>query len=178
MSVHSFPRPKALGVGWKYFVDPGSAEGGYLGNGTPALKRDPAEVASSAVPIGCRRPHKMPTPAHALEVDYTYRGIKVIAIKSTFSTPTGGSSFFAARTSNLEACKGHVSLPAEGQLVSTVTDLGNHTLLSDRTPKTAPWAELAIVRGDTVVMLAAQTRLGTAPMTTRQARHLAKEFRG
>ena len=37
---------QALGAGWDYRVDPGSVEDGYAGNGTPAMSRDPQEVAA------------------------------------------------------------------------------------------------------------------------------------
>ena len=73
LSKRSFPTPRQLGAGWRYAVDPGSAEEGYAGNGTPALARNPQEVVQTAVPLGCARARPMPAPAHALEVDYRLR---------------------------------------------------------------------------------------------------------
>lgn len=177
LSQDDFPRPKALGGGWAYSIDPGDAEDGYAGNGTPALARNPAEVVRLAVPLGCARPDAMPVPDHALEVDYTAGGIKVIAIRGEFTDLAKAKEFFTARNANLQRCVGRSGGQAIGPLVSAAEALADDVLLSDRTPESAPWAELALLDGDQVVLVAAQTRLGEPPMTRETARALAEVFR-
>lgn len=177
LSQDDFPRPKALGDGWAYSIDPGDAEDGYAGNGTPALARNPAEVVRLAVPLGCARPDAMPLPDHALEVDYTVGATKVIAVRGEFKDVGMAEVFFDARNANVQRCLGRSGGQAIGPLVSTAETLADGVLLSDRTPESAPWTELALLDGDQVVLVAAQTGLGTPPMTKDQARRLAEVFR-
>lgn len=177
LSKRSFPAPRSLGAGWEYVVDPGDAEEGYLGNGTPTLERDPREIVQLAVPFGCARRSPMPVPEHALEVDYTAHDVKVIALRIDFGDPTRADAFFGARAANLERCRGRSGGQAMGVLVARVDRLGNDVLLSDRTPTSDPWAELAVLDGDQVALVAAQTPLDRAPMTRAGARRLASLFR-
>ncbi len=177
LSQDDFPRPKALGDGWAYSIDPGDAEEGYAGNGTPALARNPAEVVRLAVPLGCARPEAMPVPDYALEVDYTVGGTKVIAIRGEFKDVGMAELFFNARNANVQRCVCRSGGEAIGPLVGTAKALADDVLLSDRAPESAPWAELALLDGDQVVLVAAQTRLGTPPMSKNQARRLAEVFR-
>jgi hypothetical protein len=172
-----FPRPRSLGAGWAYAVDPGDAEEGYLGNGTPALERDPVEVAQLAVPFGCTRPTELAVPDHALEVDYTAGDVSVIAIRAAFPDAPAARSFFGQRADLLRRCQGTTVNDAEGRLVGTVRRLGATAVLSDRTPDSDPWTELGLHDGDQVVLLAARTSLGAEPMTLTQARTLARAFR-
>ena len=177
LTRRTFPRPRALGTGWQYAVDPGDAEEGYLGNGTPALARDPREIVQLAVPFGCARRSAMPRPAHALEVDYTARGVKVIAIRGEFDDAASAQAFFAGRAANLDRCRGRSGGQALGTIVARTDRLGDGVLLSDRTPDSDPWAELAVLDGDQVVLVAAQTTLDHPPMTPAGARRLATLFR-
>jgi hypothetical protein len=143
LSVRSFPRPGDLGPGWRYWVDPGDPEAGYVGNGTPALARDPAEFVATAVPLGGRRPAAMPTPIHVLEVDYRHADVKVVTLRAVF--PAGQARrFFAARLANLRACRGTDTGTADGVLVRHVAEPRAGLVLSDRTPDSrAHWAERA-----------------------------------
>ena len=177
LSRRTFPAPRSLGAGWSYAVDPGDAEEGYLGNGTPTLERDPREVVQLAVPFGCPRRSRMPTPEHALEVDYTADGVKVIALRFEFADVAGARTFFAARAANLRRCVGRSGGPALGVLVARVDRLGNGGLLSDRTPSSDPWAELAVLDRDQVALVAARTTLHHGPMTSAGVRRLASLFR-
>ena len=176
LSQESFPTPAVLGPGWDYAVDPGDAEEGYLGNGTPALERDPREVAQLAVPFGCPRPRHMPVAQHALEVDYTAAGVMVIAVRQTYTDAAQARTFFTGRADNLARCAGRTA-PGVGILVGQVEDLRRGVLLSDRTPQSDPWTELAVLDGDQVVLLAARSRLGRPPLTPSGARRLADVFR-
>jgi hypothetical protein len=149
-------------------VDPGDAEEGYAGNGTPTLARSPREVVQTAVPLGCARPTRMPTPTHALEADYTLHGATVVAVRSRFAGRAEAARFFAARSANLRACAGVVASAAIGPLVGAITEPATGALASDRTPRSDPWRELAVLDGDTVVLLAVQGRHPLAPAATRR----------
>jgi hypothetical protein len=168
----SFPTPRELGAGWRYAVDPGDAEEGYAGNGTPTLARRPAEIVQTAVPMGCARRTAMPAPEHALEADYTLRGATVIAVRGAFGDAARARSFFAGREANLRACAGRSSSPAIGPLVGGVTSPARDVLASDRTPRSDPWREVAVLDGDAVVLVAAQGSLAE-----QQTRRLARLFR-
>jgi hypothetical protein len=170
----SFPRPRRLGAGWAYSVDPGNVEEGYAGNGTPALARNPREVVQTAVPFGCARRTSMPAPAHALEVDYTHDGRKVVAVRSQFDDAPTAREFFTARTANLRACAGRSGGPAIGRLVTGLGAPDARSLLSDRTPDSDPWRELAVLDGDSVVLVAVQ---GAGRPTLTAVRRLAEAFR-
>lgn len=155
-------------------MDPGDAEEGYAGNGTPALARNPREIVQTAVPFGCARTAAMPMPAHALEVDYTLRGAKVIAVRGTFAGASEASAFFSARSSNLRACAGRSGSPAIGPLVAAITRPGTEALASSRTPASDPWREVSALDGDSVVLVAVQ---GPHPLTGPQTRRLVTLFR-
>ena len=174
LSRRSFPTPRRLGAGWRYAVDPGSAEEGYAGNGTPTLARSPQEIVQTAVPFGCDRPSVLPAPTHALEVDYTVRGARVVAVRGTFADAARARTFFAGRSRDLRGCVGRSGSPAIGPLVASVTSPATDSLASDRTPRSDPWRELAVLDRDTVVLVAVQ---GTDPLTPAQTRRLVTAFR-
>lgn len=174
LSKRSFPTPRRLGAGWRYAVDPGSAEEGYSGNGTPTLERSPQEIVQTAVPFGCDRPVELVVPSHALEVDYTVAGAKAIAVRGKFDDTRAARSFFAGRARNLRGCEGRTGSPAIGPLVMAVTEPARDALANDRTPRSDPWREVAVLDRDTVVLLAVQ---GADPLTTAQTRRLVAAFR-
>jgi hypothetical protein len=176
LSRRDFPRPRELGAGWAYVVDPGDTEEGYLGNGTPALARDPGEIVQTAVPFGCARRTPMPRPTHALEVDYATGGTKVVAIRSQFADATTARSFFGGRSANLRACVG-VDGGAVGPYVSDIRAYGAGVLVNGRTQQSDPWTELAVLDGDSVVLVAAQSRINDPPLDPASARDLARSFR-
>ncbi len=170
----SFPSPTRLGPGWRYAVDPGDAEEGYAGNGTPTLARSPREVVATAVPFGCARPAVMATPAHALEVDYTLRGARVIAVRGAFTSTGEAAAFFTARERNLRACVGRDAGAALGRLVARLDSPAPGALASDRTPDSDPWRELAVLDGDSVVLLAIA---GTNPLDAAATRRVVRLLR-
>jgi hypothetical protein len=174
LSRASFPTPGRLGAGWRYSVDPGDAEEGYAGNGTPVVERYPAEIAQTAVPFGCDRSRRMRPPVYALEVDYTFRGAKVVAVRGKFSDRSAAQAFFDGRADNLRRCAGRSAGPAIGPLVGRITEPATDALASDRTPRSDPWRELAVLDGSTVALLAVQ---GTDHLTDSQTRRLVRLFR-
>jgi hypothetical protein len=155
-------------------VDPGDAEEGYAGNGTPTLARSPREIVQTAVPLGCARADTMPAPQHALEADYTLRGATVVAVRSRFADRAEARRFYAARAANLRACLGRSGSPAIGLLVGALTEPAKDALASDRTPTSDPWRELAVLDDDTVVLVAVQ---GPDPLDPAATRRLARLFR-
>ncbi len=158
-------------------MDPGDAEDGYVGNGTPALARDPREVVLTAVPLGCARKAPLPTPAHVLEVDYRFHDTSVIALRMRFDDEATARTFHDNRRTNLLACRGRSGGSAIGVLVGKVQRIGRTVLLSDRTPDSAPWTELAALDSRDVVLVAAQSRPGRPPFTPARTRDLAARFR-
>jgi len=171
LDAASFPDPRRLGRGWRYAVDPGDPEEGYAGNGTPALARDPQEIVQTAVPFGCARRAAMPAPAHALEVDYTLHGRKVIAVRGSFGDPSAAAAFFAGRADNLRACTGRGGSAAIGPLVTAVRARSENALSSRRTPRSDPWQELCVLDRDSVVLVAAQ---GSHGLTDRTINRLVR----
>ena len=173
LSKRSFPTPKQLGAGWSYAVDPGDAEEGYAGNGTPSLARSPQEIVQTAVPFGCTRLAPMPAPAHALEVDYKLHGAKVIAVRGSFASSARATTFFTGRARNLQACEGRSGGAAIGTLVAHLTHPARDAIASDRTPKSDPWREVAVLDGDAVGLVAVQ---GHNPLTAAETRRLVRLF--
>jgi hypothetical protein len=174
LSKQSFPTPRRLGAGWRYAVDPGDAEEGYAGNGTPSLARSPREIVQTAVPFGCPRPAPMAPPDHALEVDYTLRGAKVIAVRGSFASPARARAFFTARAHNLQACAGRSSGAAIGTLVAHLTRPARDAVANDRTPTSDPWREVSVLDGHVVALVAAQ---GRHPLTAAETRRLVRLLR-
>jgi hypothetical protein len=177
LSRSAFPHPRSLGARWSYAVDPGNAEEGYLGNGTPALERNPAEITLASVPMGCPRPHRLPRPAHALEVDYTRAQAKVIAIRARFADRSEAGEFFDRRAATISACRGRSGGRAIGTLVDSVSRPSQGVLLSDRTPRSDPWTELAVLDGPAVVLLAAPGRVEEPPLNQGDVGALVEAFR-
>ena len=173
LSLASFPEPRELGRGWRYDVDPGDAEEGYSGNGTSTLARSPREIVQTAVPFGCPRAAAMPAPRHALEVDYTLAGAKVIAIRGSFDGPAQAARFFTGRADNLRACAGRSGSVAIGPLVSAISSPAKNALVSARTPDSDPWREVSLLDGDSVVLLAIQ---GADPLTGEATRRIVRLF--
>jgi len=175
LSRTDFPTPPQLGAGWRYSVDPGDAEEGYAGNGTPTLERSPEEIAQTAVPFGCDRVSAMPAPRHALEVDYTFEGAKVIAVRGEFRDRSEARRFFDGRSENLSHCLGRTGSAAIGPLVDSITSPAANVVASDRTPASDPWQEIAVLDGSTVAMVAVQ---GPTRLSNSQARRLITLLRG
>lgn len=174
LSTASFPTPDELGPGWSYAVDTGDVEEGYSGNGTPSLARRPREIVLTAVPLGCERPAPMPAPAHALEVDYTLDQSTVIAVRSAFGDPARAEQFFSARERNLRGCAGRSASRAIGPLVASVTSPAPGAVASMRTPRSDPWQEIAVLDGESVVLVALQ---GPDSLTPQQTRRLVALLR-
>ncbi len=174
-----FPRPRQVGSGWSFAIDPGDAEEGYAGNGTPTLARDPREVALAAVPFGCRRADRLPAPRNALEVDYEVRDSRVIVLGTAFGSPGTARAFFDARRRAIRGCAEADGGPAVGPLVGatrTRTVVGTVYFASERTPSSQPFTEHAFLAGDRVVLIAVPGLLDPGTLTRTEVRRLATFF--
>ena len=170
LSIRSFPEPSDLGDGWSYAVDPGDVEEGYAGNGTPAIARKAGEVLRTVLPFGCARGPRFTAPRHVLEVDYRSPYGKVVALRLRFTDHAAASAFFDARTAGLRSCLDRSPSPAIGPLVRQLSVLDERAVLSDRTPASDPWTELAGSTGDVVSLMAIQGP--TDRIDDREARRL------
>ncbi len=161
LTARTLPAAKTLGAGWKSRVDNGSAEEGYVGNGTPTQARDPHEVIMTVVPLGCEQRSSLPTPAHVLEADYRHsaQGTAGVGLRLRFATSAAAGQFVASRRADLKAC---AAQPAEGgvRIVTGLSDTGPGTYVSVRSDATLPkaegtWTEVsAWLGGRDVVLLA------------------------
>jgi hypothetical protein len=111
----------------------------------------------------------LPVPEHAFEVDYTYNGRLVVALRMGFPDEATSAAFFRARLASLRGCQGRSGGPAVGVLVAEVDAVSPTVVLSDRTPDSDGWTELAVLRGRDVLLMAAKTPFGTAPLRQRNA---------
>lgn len=104
LTKDSLPDPKALGRKWTYRVTAGGAEEGFVGNGTPAVARDPQEVVMVLTPLGCR-PVRLPVPTSALEVTYAHTdGTPAVGLLLEFDDAGGASAFFDTRAQAMRDC--------------------------------------------------------------------------
>src|SRR6478735_6951991 len=161
LTARTLPAAKTLGAGWKSRVDNGSAEAGYVGNGTPTQARDPHEVVMSVVPLGCEQRSSLPMPTHVLEADYRQaaQGTAGVGLRLRFATSAAAGRFVASRRADLKAC---AAQPADGgvRIVTGLSSSGTGTYVSVRTDATLPkatrtWTEIsAWLGGRDVVLLA------------------------
>ncbi|TAK70308.1 MAG: hypothetical protein EPO13_05040 [Actinomycetota bacterium] len=156
----SLPSPAALGPGWAYRVDPGGAEEGYGGNGTPALAREPAEVVTGLQPLGCRT-RRLPAPQHALEVSYRQaaRQAQGVGLLLSFADAAAADAFRAAYTGLLRDCS-----TGREPLVRVLRDTAA-AFVSRRTDPLADagdreWTEVVRSRDATVLLVSANTSRG------------------
>lgn len=170
LTARALPQAKSLGSGWVFRVDNGSAEGGYVGNGTPTVARSPAEVVMTVVPLGCEKRSDLPTPLNVLETDYRHKpsGTAGVALRLRFASAAAAGRFTEARRADLVACAAQPLQAAdEGQHVVTgLHATGNGTYVSVRTDVTLPksersWTEVAAYLGGRDVLLLAVNKAGT-----------------
>lgn len=113
LSKELLPQPAALGSQWRYRVDAGSSEGGYQGNGTPAMARDPQEVVAALTPLGCK-PVQLPVPTSALEVTYgDAKGTPAVGLLLEFADDDVATSFFDRRADVMRDCAAATSSQAD-----------------------------------------------------------------
>lgn len=160
LSGKALPDPQVLGSGWVARVDPGSAEDGYTGNGTPVVARDPKDLAQAILPIGCADASVYdvapPVAEHALEVDYAYRasGAHGVALALDFGDEATASRFVTVYTAALKRCT-----PGEGgSMVVTVAPAPAGAFASVQTDSAfgTSWRELVVRTGAVVRLVAVE----------------------
>jgi hypothetical protein len=156
----ALPDPEVLGSGWVARVDPGSAEDGYTGNGTPVVARDPQDLAQAILPIGCADASvydvRLPVPAHALEADYAYSasGAHGVALALDFGDEARAERFVAAYTGALRRC----TAGPGGSMVVTVAaaPAGSFASVQKDSAFGTTWRELVTRSGAVVRMVAVE----------------------
>jgi hypothetical protein len=98
-------------------------------------------------------------------------------VRASFGDPRTASRFFGTRTRLLTRCQGTVASEAEGVLVREVRRVSGTALLSDRTPDSDPWTELAVHDGDQVVLVAVGSRLDEPPLSPATVADVVRAFR-
>jgi hypothetical protein len=108
LGASTMPKASALGPGWSAYIDSGSAEDGYTGNGTPVVARNVRDVTAAMLPFGCldaTYATPMPVPVHALEADYKHSsGKHAVGTALDYGTPEAAAAFVAAYEKALTAC--------------------------------------------------------------------------
>jgi hypothetical protein len=173
LTARTLPAAKTLGTGWESRVDNGSAEAGYVGNGTPTQARDPGEVVMTVVPLGCEQRSTLPVPTHVLEADYRRgtRGTAGVGLRLRFANSRAAGRFVENRRADLEACSAQ---PADNgvRIVTGLSTTGTGTYVSVRTDATLPkaertWTEVSAWLGGRDVVLVAINDKGTAAVVDR-----------
>lgn len=152
------PRPEVLGEGWAYTVIDGDPhETGFVGNEAATHERHPIEVAELSVPFGCtdRRAAAI-VPLFALDATYARGSDQAIAIRMRFASAEDARAFVETRSAALRSCADQPPAYDARQTVPYVRQIGDVTV-SRRTEPAVPghWAELAVVTGESDVMLVA-----------------------
>lgn len=165
LTAQDMPPADRLGPGWEVAVDPGDAEAGYVGNGTPTLARDPAEVVALAVPLGCTRRSDLPLPRHALEQTYAApaSGAAGVAVRLRFADAASARRFHEDRSADLRACAAQRVAPGPGG-AAPVRDVSRPDAATVRSvrvdpygnPTTGTWVETATLDGADVLLVAVQ----------------------
>ena len=170
LDAGAVPGPPDLGVGWTRYVDPGSTEDGYAGNGSWVRARDSGDVVRSLVPIGCSGPlPRLPLPRHALEA--TYRGpggAPAAALVLSFRDDAAARALVAGVASLGDACPAPAGgVEADDPMVTVVTlaRASETTVLQRRRELgvgAGPWlwSEAVVADGRRVGLLAVASRPG------------------
>ncbi len=160
LSGKALPDPDALGGGWVARVDPGSAEDGYTGNGTPVTARDPQDVIQAVRPIGCADESvyadDLPVPEHALEVDYAYRasGAHGVALALDFGSEASAKRFVGLYTAALGRC---VAGPGGSMVVTRAkAPAGAYASVQVDSAFGTTWRELVTRTGSVVRLVAVE----------------------
>lgn len=141
---------------WQPTAKPGSAEEGFMGNGTWVHATSAEHSAYAAIALGCAEVGSYPQPTAALEGSLTDEaGRPGIGLALEFANATEAEAYFAEWLRQAEACVGTAT-----QKISATGD----TWLGRRNLETV-WTEAAGVRGSTVRLLIVDSPdadLGTA----------------
>jgi hypothetical protein len=170
LGARDVPASPDLGPGWTRYVDPGSTEAGYAGNGSWVRARDSADVVHALLPIGCARPlPRLPVPRHALEA--TYRGpggAPAAALVLAFRDDAAARTFVAGVASLGDACRAPAGgVAADDPMATVVTQARvTATMVLQRRRELGVgagpwlWTEAVVHEGRRVSLLAVASRPG------------------
>lgn len=157
----SLPLARVLGPRWTARVDPGSAEDGYTGNGTPVTARNVRDVTDALLPLGCADPGvyatAMPVPRHALEADYAYAptGAHAVGLVLDYGDAASTQRFVRLYTAALRRC---TAGPGGSMVVSVEPAPGAGLFASVQVDRVAndTWRELVAPAGPVVRLIAVE----------------------
>ena len=164
LSQDDLPAPEDLGPDWKYRVDMGNAEDGYVGSGEPAIAREPESVIAALTPLGCR-PVPLPTPDRALEVTYQRKATPGVGLILQFDDQATATEFFDGHAEGLRRC---VSAPRVNvEIVRDATGVFV-TTRTEELGETPSWVEAMAVSDNEVTLIAVAdpTARGIRSVTT------------
>ncbi len=182
----SLPAPAALGPGWAYRVDPGSAEEGYLTSGEPATARAPREVVAGLAPYACpdlTSPPQLPVPRHALEVTYVHRpdGAPGVGLALDLASAAQAATFLRRYTQAQADCSSGRARVPSGTAVSVLARDADGAVVRRRDPADSGgvvWVEAVGSAGPRVLLTALADTAGTDVDPQRLARALRGSLRG
>jgi hypothetical protein len=171
LTGRDLPRASALGAGWRSFADPGNAEEGYVGNGSPVYRREPAELLRVILPLGCLHRAALPAPTYALAEDYRSGARAATAMRLRFASAEQARVFFRTWSADLRRCarQGTDAMSGAAAPVAGVTT-SRGVLVSERLDATddsgvvVPWTEAKVVRGRDLLLLSQQGRVPAAAL--------------
>jgi hypothetical protein len=148
------PAPDEVGRGWVYRIEGSDKEGGP-GNGSPYQERDPGEVTTTALPLGCQQRSALPLPASVLQATYrTEDDTYAVALRLRFDSANQARQFKDDREADLRACLEQPDDPYSGTAapVQSVDSSSRTTRTTYQYPgDDRPWTSLLVHSGADVL---------------------------
>ena len=148
------PAPDEIGRGWVYRIEGIDKEDGP-GNGSPYQERDPGEVATTTLPLGCQQRSALPRPARVLQATYrTEDDTYAVALRLRFDSAAQARQFKDDREADLRACLGQPDDPYSGTAapVQSVDSSSRMTRTTYQYPgDDRPWTSLLVHAGADVL---------------------------
>ncbi|MGB7980097.1 MAG: hypothetical protein WCF36_04810 [Candidatus Nanopelagicales bacterium] len=109
------PAAADLGSGWTERIEGADAEDG-VGNETAFQERDPVEIVSTTVPMGCEGRSTSPAPQNVLQATYRHRptGAYAVALRMRFVDQAAAREFAEVRLQDLRSCRVQGDDPPSG----------------------------------------------------------------
>ena len=154
LTSKELPAPDEVGRGWVYRIEGSDKEDGP-GNGSPYQERDPAEVTTTTLPLGCQQRSALPRPARVLQATYrTDDDTYAVALRLRFDTASQARQFKDTREADLRACHGQpddlfsgTAAPVQSVDTSSRTTRSTYTYPGDD----RPWTSLLVHAGADVL---------------------------
>ncbi|MBE1612307.1 hypothetical protein [Actinopolymorpha pittospori] len=173
LDAGNLPAATRIGPTFTPHAEPDSAEDGSRSNGAPVRQRDPGEVASSIVPLGCPGSESvaaLPVPVNALEETYRTREQRsAVALVLDYGSDAAATALVERLAAMLAYCTRPTPTDplTTPRLVATVSRPDKRTLFDSRYevgPGASPsrWDE-TVVRDGSRVGLAIVERAASAP---------------